>query len=41
MDRANRQVIDYVLYGKRQQTVQDILSRSFEELREQIAGSAR
>lgn len=40
MDRANRQVIDYVLYGKRQQTVQDILSRSFEELRRQIAGSA-
>ena len=40
IDRANRQVIDYVLYGKRQQTVQDILSRSFEELRKQIAGNA-
>lgn len=40
IDRANRQVIDYVLYGKRQQTVQDILSRSFEELRRQIAGNA-
>lgn len=40
MDRANRQVLDFVLYGKRQQTVQDILSRSFEELRKQIAGNA-
>lgn len=40
IDRANRQVMDYVLYGKRQQTVQDILSRSFEELRKQIAGNA-
>ena len=40
IDRANRQVIDYVLHGKKQQTVQDILSRSFEELRKQIAGNA-
>ena len=40
IDRANRQVIDFVLYGKRQQTVQDILSRNFEELRKQIAGNA-
>ena len=40
MDRANRQVIDFVLYGKRQQTVQELLSRSFEELRKQIAGNA-
>jgi hypothetical protein len=40
IDRANRQVIDYVLHGRKQQTVQDILSRSFEELKKQIAGSA-
>ena len=40
IDRANRQVIDYVLHGRKQQTVQDILSRSFEELKKQIAGNA-
>lgn len=40
IDRANRQVIDYVLYGKKQPTVQDLLSRSFEELRKQLAGNA-
>ena len=40
IDRANRQVIDYVLYGKRKQTVQDMLARSFDELKKQLSGNA-
>ena len=31
IDRANRQVIDYVLYGKKQPTVQEMMRDSFEE----------
>ena len=40
IDRANRQVIDYVLYGKRKQTVEDMFARSFDELKKQLSGNA-
>ena len=39
IDRANRQVIDFVLYGKRPATVQDLLQRNFDALRKQLAGN--
>ena len=39
IDRANRQVMDFVLYGKRPATVQDLLQRNFEALRKQLAGN--
>lgn len=40
IDRANRQIINFVLHDKGRQTVQDFLCWNYEELRKQIAGNA-
>ena len=38
IDRANRQVADYVLYGKKPATVLELLKQNFERLEKKISG---
>ena len=40
IDRANRQVMDFVLYGKKPMTIHDILNLNIEEIRRRMADGA-
>lgn len=40
IDRANRQVMDYVLYGKKPMTIYDILNLNFEDIKKKMVDGA-